>query len=159
MPFLNLLIMDGDIRVKPMTLAGAVISVGRRGRMYLRGLKEEEWAKLSKKEFIKKFFSGWNYTHQSCFKSNHQAQCKTNARRSAGDMTLILRSCYPKTTLLEVRDILKELVKEGFLNSYICSTVRRRVFWYMGSGGMEASAGRRDEFGWKWDEDIKNNNI
>jgi hypothetical protein len=152
--------MQPSVKNDPMSLSKVNIAIGRRGRMYIPRLPIGEYQNLDKEGFVRRFFSMWNSKYAVHFDIKTEnpedlppVQCHLGARRSLGDITLILRHYYPKTTIIEVREILRELVRKQYLQTYICPTVKRRVYW-CGSGG-DMSNGYRDEFGWTYNEEVK----
>lgn len=156
----------GVILQVPVSLKEAERYALSDGLLCISGIDKGQVETFTIKEFLKLFFTVYNkkgsglltHTRVSGPEGDNQStQCKGGKFRSIGDMYAICKYYYPDCTLLQVRSLIHELVKEKILTSWICSTINKRVFWNntfeiptMTNGDVNGYP-YPDEFGWKYD--------
>ena len=108
-------------------------------------------------EFFTKYFVEWNQSNSDKAKctiwdDNSEIQTTVGKRRSLGDIYMLAKYYYPKTTLKDVIHMLYvDMVNlEHFRTSY-CHTINKRV-WYIGtSPNGQYDTEKADEYGHKWE--------
>ncbi len=104
--------------------------------------------------FMKEFFTRWNEEKDTIFTNNRNVQTEAGKRRSLGDIYLICKHYYPKTTLKEVSNVLFNMFREvpRFRSSY-CYRNNKRMF-YVGVNDYEPTGifdkSHTDEYGNQW---------
>lgn len=96
-------------------------------------------------DFLKMFFTKWNYELSVVYVSNGSPQCGRQASRTVVDMARLCKYYFPESNVITVRQIMFDLVEEKIIGTSICTGINQRVFH---KGNYCALRDSRDEFGW-----------
>jgi hypothetical protein len=98
--------------------------------------------------FSREIYKGQIYLSSKIWVGTNHYHCNAHKRRSAGDIFLVAKKFYPKVTLKEIRETLRELALEGQISTNYCHTIQKRVFFNKDIFGHRfCILGVKDEFG------------
>lgn len=105
------------------------------------------------KTFLIFFFIKFNNHHSTyTIKDNKiSITCDSKKNRSFGDIYKICKNFSKDVTVIQLRETLAELINEGYISSFSCGDIHRRVFFvsYVKGDGNYFNT-QYDEFGFDW---------